>query len=255
MFIPACSLPEPSTTNACLWEFSKTHTIDVSAHLQYLFMEGSFGLTLGSTKSKRTGACSVFDVHWLILLKSGGIVVKLGFCKWSFSPYLPPVQPFRILTRRRIILPSLVSKVNIWMSCCSQLSGTGLNAQLFLESWIYSPTLAASNGSGKTSSHKRENLVHMKYGVPTCWHQQTGVKSLQNEQATSGARTTMTKGICVINRLFSRNAAVEIISLWPSDHLLNWEQRFKWQLVCFMTKSCLTVIFKSFSNRPISNYG
>lgn len=151
------------------------------------------------------------------------------------------MQPFRIFTRRRIILPSLVSKVNIWMSCCSQLSRTGLNAQLFLESWIYSSTLAASNGS--------------KYGVPVCWHQQTEVKSLQNEQATSGARTTMTQGICVINSLFSRNTAIEMISLWPSDHLLNWEQRFKSRLVCFMTKSCLTVIVKSFSNRPISNYG
>lgn len=208
-------------------------------------MEGSFGLTLGSTKPKRTGACSVFDFL-------GRIVVKPGFFKWSFSPYVPPVQPFRIFTRRRIILPSLVSKGNIWMSCCSQLSGTGLNAQLFLESWIYSSTLAASNGSGKTTSHRREKLVHMKYGVPICWHQQTEVKSLQNEQATSGARTTMTQGICVINSLFSRNAAMEMISLWPSDHLLNWEQRFKWRLVCFMTKSCLTVIVKSFSNRPIT---
>lgn len=81
VFIPACSLPEPSTmklllisfevtTNACLWEFSKTHTIDVNAHLQYLSMEGSFGLTLGSTKPKRTGACSVFDIHWLIILRT-----------------------------------------------------------------------------------------------------------------------------------------------------------------------------------------
>lgn len=53
-----------------------------------------------------------------------------------FLPHLPPVQPFRIFTWRRIILPSLVSMVNVWISHCSQLLGTGLNVQLFLNSWI-----------------------------------------------------------------------------------------------------------------------
>lgn len=65
-----------------------------------------------------------------------GIVVKPGFSKWHFPPHLPPVQPFKIFMRGRIIRPSLVSVVNVWMTCYSQLPRTGLNAQLFLESWI-----------------------------------------------------------------------------------------------------------------------
>lgn len=50
------------------------------------------------------------------------------------------------------------------MSLCSQLPGTSLNALLFLGVLDYSPALAASTGSGKTTSPRRDRLVAMKYG-------------------------------------------------------------------------------------------
>lgn len=38
-----------------------------------------------------------------------------------------------------------------------------------------------------------KEAVGVKRGGPVCWHQQTDVKSLQNEQASSGARTAIKK--------------------------------------------------------------
>ena len=79
--------------------------------------------------------------------------------------------PFSISTRRRLALPSQISVVSGWASLCRQLPGTSLNALLFLGVLDYSPALAASTGSGKTTSPRRERLVAMKYGVTDEWRQ------------------------------------------------------------------------------------
>lgn len=67
-----------------------------------------------------------------------------------------PPLPFSIFTRRRLTLSSQISLVSGWTWRCSQLPGTSLNALLFLGVLDYSPALAASTGSGKTTSPRRE---------------------------------------------------------------------------------------------------
>lgn len=63
------------TTNGCLWEFYKTHTTDLKAQPYNISLPGKAaqGSTRRSTKLKRTGACSVFDVHGLNLRRNDGL--------------------------------------------------------------------------------------------------------------------------------------------------------------------------------------
>lgn len=88
----------------------------------FLTREGCSRLTVGPTKLKRTGACSVFDVHWLLRRDRSQTWVFWG----TVSTPLPPTLLFRIFTRRWITLPLLVSVVSGWGTGRSQPPGTGL---------------------------------------------------------------------------------------------------------------------------------
>lgn len=138
VFTPVCSVPEPSrmkllpmsfgvTNEVCLWEFYKTHTncSERTAPPVFLTTEGHSRLTVGPTKPKRRGASSVFDGHWLLRVFEG-----------THSTPLPPTLPFRLFTRRWVILPSLVSVVSGWGTFRGQPLGIGLNTWVFSESWI-----------------------------------------------------------------------------------------------------------------------
>lgn len=149
---------------------------------------------------------------------------------------------------------SIVGCSGEWMNVRLQsAAGDWSKCPALLRALDYGPALAASSGSGKTTSPRRERLVGMKYGGLIYWHQPTGIKSLQNEQATSGARTT-TKEFSALKwsflmECYSRN--YKPVTIWSFAEL---EATFQMTVWLYDQDLC-DCFFQKCLKSTISNYG
>lgn len=198
VFTPVCSVPEPSrmklllmsfgvTNKVCLWKFYKTHTNwpERTVPPIFLTMEGHSRLWLGPIRLDRTEACSVFHFHWFLRRNHSQtwvFWVTLSTTTRSTNAAIKNLY-------KEVDHPSSVGFSGEWMRHLP-LSAPGhwSKSPALLRVLDYSSALIAFNGSGKTTSTKRNRLVGMKYGGLVHWHQQINVKSLQDEQATSGTQ-------------------------------------------------------------------
>lgn len=187
-----------------------------------LSLEGSSGLTLRTTKLKRTGACSGFDLHWLILRRSDGLQAistppptSAAFQNFYLEEHYPSIVGF---DGECMDIP-LQPAPGDWSKC-----------PILLGVLDYSPAIPVGQAR-PLHILVEERLVGVKYGGLIWWHQQDRYKIPTEWTSHIWARTTIKKASVSSSGLFSWNATVEITNLWPSDPLPSWEHHFRWRLV------------------------
>lgn len=189
---------------------------------------------------------AAYDLQWLILLKmdtSQAWVFWVTHSATSHQCYhAEPVWGDGSCLHCRC------SVVKRSVSHCTQLLGTGLMAWLFVESWITIlpwPLLAGLMRTLQLKHWQVRSMVNLSVGT----NRQT-LKLIQNEQTASGTRTAIRNTRVSSSGLFPWNAATKAIRLWPSDHLLNWKQNFRWQWAVWVYDQDLGDCFPRTWNRP-----
>lgn len=183
----------------------------------------------------------------------GGTVTKPGFSKCPAPPHLHPCCHSESSQGRGSSFT--VGCRGVWMNVMLH-SAPGDCIQHPAPLWVldYSPALAASSGSGKTTSPSKERLVGMKHGGLIVGTNRWMENPHRMNKPHLGPGQPGKRHLCLKSGLFSWNATVEVTNLWPSDHLLNWKQHFGGQF-SFLNKTCMTVFFPKCLKQTISDYG
>lgn len=172
---------------------------------------------------KRTGACSVFDVHCLILRKSDGFQ--------AISTPSPTSEAFQNFYLEVHYYPSIFGFDGEWMNIPLQPApGDWSKCPILLGVLDYNSAIPVGQVR-PLHILVEERLVDVKYGGLICWHQPDQHKIPTEWTSHIWIKTTIKKASVSSSGLFSWNATIEITNLWPSDPLLSWEHHFKWWLV------------------------
>lgn len=147
-----------------------------------LSLEGSSGLTLRTTKLKITGACSVFDVHRLILCRSDGLQAistppptSAAFQNFYLEEHYPSIVDFDDACMDILLQPAPVD----WSKC-----------PILLRVLDYSPSIPVGQAR-PLYIQVEERLVGLSDGT-----NKSDIKSLQKEQATSGPGLPLKRHLC-----------------------------------------------------------
>lgn len=157
-----------------------------------LSLEGSLGLTLRPTKLKRTGACSVFDAHWLILRRNDGLQ--------AISTPPPTSAAFQNFYLEEDY-PSIVGFNGECMDIPLQPApGDWPKCPTLPELLDYSPAIPVGQAR---RLHTEERLVGAKCGGRIWWHQQNRYEIPTEWTSHIWARTTIKKASVSSSGLFS----------------------------------------------------